>query len=63
MFGALGLDDQMQVIRLDREVHETETPAFTGAPEARFHLPHEAHAAERRDVTPDANRDVAGMVR
>jgi hypothetical protein len=44
-------------------VHETEALSLAAAPEARFHLPHEAHAAERWDITPDVNRHVAGMPR
>jgi hypothetical protein len=56
-------NDQVHVIRLKRVVNDTESPAVATLAERALELADETYRAERRDVSSDAQRDVAGMAR
>ena len=52
------LDDQVQVIALDRELRDAEVGALARDREAAAHLLDETTSPERRDIAPDSQRDV-----
>ena len=58
---AVGLDDQVRVIVLDRVVHEPEVRSRARAPERPLHLANDLPLAQRRNVAPHRQRDVAGI--
>lgn len=58
-----GLDDQMDVIGLDRVVRRAEAAALARRGEASSELAHECYAAQRREPAAHFQRDVAREAR
>jgi len=52
------LDEQVQVIALDREVHDARIPALTALAKAASELADERPSPKRRDITLHAQCDV-----
>ena len=59
----VGLDDQMQVIRLDRVVSEAEVLTIQHTRKRPPQLPHQPCIPKRRNVGPDLQGHMAGMPR
>jgi hypothetical protein len=58
-----GLHVQVNVIPLDRVVDDSEPATLARDAERALECGHEAGGAKRRDVTPNLQRDVTGMLR
>jgi hypothetical protein len=55
------LDDRMQVIVLERVLHQSKAPPVTSRSEAALELANQPGGAKRGQVAPHLQRDVAGM--
>jgi len=59
----IGLDDQVQMVGLDRVVHEPKVLALEHAGKRPLHLPHQSPSAKRRDIGSDLQGHMAGKPR
>ena len=55
------LDDEMGVVALQRVVHEPKVGTRAAGGEGPLDLTHDAEGAERREIGPEAQRDVGGQ--
>jgi len=56
-----GFDDEMDVVRLKRVVHDPERPALAGASNVLLELTDHLHGSKRGDVGPHAKRHMRWM--
>lgn len=63
IFGAPGLDDEMQVIAKDCEMHDAHAKALAGFLQPREHDPRPPPGAQMADAGLHPHRDVHGMPR
>ena len=55
------LDDEMGMVALQRVVHEPKVRTRAAGGEGPLDLAHDAEGAERREIGPEAQRDVGGQ--
>src|SRR5215468_7094287 len=58
---ALGFDDEMDMVRLNAELHEPRSEPLPGSPERGEHNPRERFVPEARQPLPELHRDVKRM--